>query len=103
MRAGMLRGMANIAIVGAGQAGLFLGFGLLEDGHDVTLFSDQSAEAILNGRLPSGMGLFEDAVKKEAALGLTFWEDEMTRGEGAILELINPDGEIGRASCRERV
>jgi hypothetical protein len=41
------------------------------------------------------MGLFEDAVKKEAALGLTFWEDVMTRGEGAILELINPDGSVG--------
>jgi 2-polyprenyl-6-methoxyphenol hydroxylase-like FAD-dependent oxidoreductase len=87
--------MANIAIVGAGQAGLFLGFGLLEDGHEVTLFSDQTSDAILNGRLPSGMGLFEDAVKKEAALGLTLWEDVMTRGEGAILELINPDGSVG--------
>ncbi|QRN97062.1 hypothetical protein JRI60_50300 [Archangium violaceum] len=87
--------MANIAIVGAGQAGLFLGFGLLEDGHDVTLFSEHTPEAILNGRIPSGMGLFEDAVKKEAALGLTFWEDVMTRGEGAILELINPDGGVG--------
>ncbi|HEX8703735.1 MAG TPA: styrene monooxygenase/indole monooxygenase family protein [Myxococcaceae bacterium] len=87
--------MAKIAIVGAGQAGLFLGFGLLEDGHEVTLFSHQSAEQILNGRLPSGMGVFEDAVKKEAALGLTFWEDEMTRGEGAILQLFNPDGSVG--------
>ncbi|HEX8823714.1 MAG TPA: styrene monooxygenase/indole monooxygenase family protein [Archangium sp.] len=87
--------MANIAIVGAGQAGLFLGFGLLEDGHEVTLFSDQTSEGILNGRLPSGMGLFEDAVKKEAALGLPNWEDGMTRGEGAILELINPDGGVG--------
>ncbi|ATB35297.1 putative dehydrogenase/oxygenase subunit (flavoprotein) [Cystobacter fuscus] len=91
----MLSRMANIAIVGAGQAGLFLGFGLLEDGHEVTLFSDQTPDEILHGRLPSGMGLFEDAVKKEAALGLTFWEDVMTRGEGAILELINPDGSVG--------
>jgi 2-polyprenyl-6-methoxyphenol hydroxylase-like FAD-dependent oxidoreductase len=91
----MIRGMANIAIVGAGQAGLFLGFGLLEDGHEVTLFSDQTPDAILNGRLPSGMGIFEDAVKKEAALGLTLWEDVMTRGAGAILELINPDGSVG--------
>jgi 2-polyprenyl-6-methoxyphenol hydroxylase-like FAD-dependent oxidoreductase len=86
--------MANIAIVGAGQAGLFLGFGLLADGHDVTLLSDQGPEDILKGRVPSGMGLFEAAVKKEAALGLTFWEDEMTRGEGAILEVFNPDGSV---------
>ncbi|HEX8439421.1 styrene monooxygenase/indole monooxygenase family protein [Archangium sp.] len=91
--------MANIAIVGAGQAGLFLGFGLLEDGHEVTLFSDQTSDAILKGRLPSGMGLFEDAVRKEAALGLTFWEDVMTRGEGAILEFINPDGSVGLHIC----
>ncbi|WNG13820.1 hypothetical protein [Cystobacter fuscus] len=41
--------MANIAITGAGQAGLFLGVGLLV----------------------------------------------MTRGEGAILELLNPDGSVG--------
>ncbi|HYH97007.1 styrene monooxygenase/indole monooxygenase family protein [Hyalangium sp.] len=86
--------MANIAIVGAGQAGLFLGFGLLEDGHEVTLFSDQTHDAILNGRVPSGMGLFEDAVKKEAALGLTFWEEVMTLGEGAVLQMINPDGSV---------
>ncbi len=91
----MIRCMANIAIVGAGQAGLFLGFGLLADGHDVTLFADQGPDAILNGRLPSGMGVFENAVKKEAALGLDLWEDVMTRGEGAILELINPDGGVG--------
>jgi hypothetical protein len=87
--------MAKIAIVGAGQAGLFLGFGLLEDGHEVTLFSQQSGEEILNGRIPSGMSIFEDAVQKEAALGLTFWEDVMTRGEGAVLQLINPDGSVG--------
>ena len=93
--AGRLSGMARIAIVGAGQAGLFLGFGLLEDGHEVTLFSEQSSDGLLNGRLPSGMGLFEDAVKKEAALGLPNWEDVMTRGEGAILEVLNPDGSIG--------
>jgi 2-polyprenyl-6-methoxyphenol hydroxylase-like FAD-dependent oxidoreductase len=87
--------MAKIAIVGAGQAGLFLGFGLLEDGHEVTLFSHQSSEEILNGRIPSGMSVLEEAVKKEAALGLLFWEDVMTRGEGAILQMINPDGSVG--------
>src|SRR5688572_12722238 len=87
--------MANIAIVGAGQSGLFLGFGLLADGHRVTLFSDQTSDQILNGRVPSGMGIFENAVKKEAELGLTFWEDEMTRGEGAIVDLVNPDGTLG--------
>jgi 2-polyprenyl-6-methoxyphenol hydroxylase-like FAD-dependent oxidoreductase len=87
--------MAKIAIVGAGQAGLFLGFGLLEDEHEVTLFSHQTSEEFLNGRLPSGMGIFEDAVKKEAALGLTFWEDVMTRGEGAVLQVLNPDRSVG--------
>jgi 2-polyprenyl-6-methoxyphenol hydroxylase-like FAD-dependent oxidoreductase len=87
--------MAKIAIVGAGQAGLFLGFGLLEDGHEVTLFSHQTSEELLNSRIPSGMGIFEDAVKKEAALGLTFWEDVMTRGEGAVLQVLNPSGSVG--------
>jgi 2-polyprenyl-6-methoxyphenol hydroxylase-like FAD-dependent oxidoreductase len=90
--------MAKIAIVGAGQAGLFLGFGLLEDEHEVTLFSHQTSEELLNGRLPSGMGIFEDAVKKEAALGLTFWEDVMTRGEGAVLQVLNPDGSVACTS-----
>lgn len=86
--------MAKIAIVGAGQTGLFLGFGLLEDGHEVTLLSDQTSDQILGGRLPSGMGLFEEAMSKEAELGLLLWEDELTPGLGVNLNILGPDGSI---------
>lgn len=86
--------MANVAIVGAGQSGLLLAFGLLRDGHRVTLVSDRTSEQILNGRIPSGMGIFENAIARETELGLCFWEDVMTCGEGAEIEIADSDGAL---------
>jgi NADPH-dependent glutamate synthase beta subunit-like oxidoreductase len=43
--------MRNIGIIGAGQAGLQLGFMLLAKGYSVTVYSDRSAEQIFNARL----------------------------------------------------
>ena len=41
--------MAKIAIVGAGQAGLHLGIGLLMSGHQVTMLSNRTGEQIAAG------------------------------------------------------
>ena len=45
--------MSKILIVGAGQAGLQLAFGLVQDGHDVTVVSNRTAEDVRNGRVMS--------------------------------------------------
>jgi 2-polyprenyl-6-methoxyphenol hydroxylase-like FAD-dependent oxidoreductase len=39
--------MRRITIIGAGQAGLHLGIGLVDAGYEVTLFSDRTPKAIL--------------------------------------------------------
>lgn len=68
--------MRKIAIIGAGQAGLHLGIGLVDAGYAVTLFSDRSPEAILHGRLMGTPILFGNALQLECDLGLNFWDEE---------------------------
>lgn len=86
--------MRNIAIIGGGQAGLHLGFGLLEKGYRVTIYSDRSPEQILHSRLPSTAYLFDSTLKMERALGLNFWEDLAPVGEGIHVDFRAPDGTI---------
>ena len=66
--------MRKIAIIGAGQAGLILGIGLVEAGYTVTLFSDRTPEAILRGRPLGFPMLFEQAQQIERDLKLNFWD-----------------------------
>ena len=47
--------MRNISIIGAGQAGLQLGIGLLNAGYHVSLYSRYSAKEILNGSILSSL------------------------------------------------
>ena len=67
--------MRSIAIIGAGQAGLYLGISLLEAGYRVTLFSDRTPEATLNSKIRATPLLFPDALKLEQDLGLDFWKN----------------------------
>lgn len=76
----------RIAIVGAGQAGLQLGIGLLEKGFDVTLLSDRSAEEIYHGRLSVTAALFSTALSYEAELGLDMWA-----GEAPLIDGVHVD------------
>jgi 2-polyprenyl-6-methoxyphenol hydroxylase-like FAD-dependent oxidoreductase len=78
--------MRKIAIVGAGQAGLQLGFGLLQRGVDVTVFSDRTAEETLNGRVLATAFLFDRGLSYERELGLNFWDDQVRWGEGVHLD-----------------
>ena len=57
--------MSSILIVGAGQAGLQLGFGLLAGGHDVTVVTNRTADDVGNGRLLSGQTMFGGALATE--------------------------------------
>lgn len=66
--------MRNIAIIGAGQAGLHLGIGLVEVGYNVTLLSDRTLEAIQSGKPMGTPILFPDTLQLERNLGLNFWD-----------------------------
>ena len=74
--------MSKILIVGAGQAGLQLALGLVQDGHDVTVVSNRTAEDIRGGKVMSSQCMFHDALQHERDLGLDFWEDECPDIEG---------------------
>jgi len=85
----------RIAIVGAGQSGLQLAHGLLAAGYEVTLFSDHSANEILEGRVRSSQCMFDSALEIERDLNLNHWEGQCPKVEGISFTV--PDG-IGGSS-----
>lgn len=66
--------MRNVGIVGAGQAGLQLGFMLLAKGYCVTVYSDRTPEQVFNARLVSTAAQFGRASMYERELGIDFWQ-----------------------------
>ncbi|MGQ4615873.1 styrene monooxygenase/indole monooxygenase family protein [Nocardia sp. R7R-8] len=86
--------MRTITIVGAGQAGLQLGIGLVDEGYDVTIISNRTAEEIENGRVMSSQVIFGNGRAREAALGLDFWNDAP---EMDTISVTVPDGQGGKA------
>lgn len=84
--------MRKILIIGAGQAGLHLGHGLVAAGYDVTLVSAESSTDIRHKRphvaqftMPAARGL-------EQALDLEFWGADAPEIFGATLHLYPPQG-----------
>jgi hypothetical protein len=76
----------RIAIVGSGQAGLLAAHGLVRAGHEVTLYSDRTAERWLHGSRPTGLaGRFEPALAFERELGLAHWDAAAPKIEGMHL------------------
>lgn len=84
--------MRKIAIIGGGQCGLLMAFGLLDRGFDVTLYCERSAEQVLAGRITGTAFLFNSTLQMERKLGLNFWEDEVPLGEGIAIDFRDPDG-----------
>ena len=82
--------MASFLIVGAGQAGLQLALGLLDDGHDVTVVTNRTAEDVRNGRLLSGQTMFGAPLATERKLGIDLWQQECPQLEGKAFALFNP-------------
>ncbi|MEV6424571.1 FAD-dependent oxidoreductase [Streptomyces sp. NPDC051662] len=66
--------MREIAIVGAGQAGLQLALGLLARGYDVTVVAARDAQQIRSGRVMSTQGMFGPALRLEREAGLNLWQ-----------------------------
>jgi hypothetical protein len=76
----------RIAIVGSGQAGLLAAHGLVQAGHEVTLYSDRSAAQWLHGSRPTGTAArFELALAYERELGLSHWEDVAPKVRGGYI------------------
>jgi 2-polyprenyl-6-methoxyphenol hydroxylase-like FAD-dependent oxidoreductase len=82
--------VASVLIVGAGQAGLQLGIGLLGDGHDVTVVSNRTSDDVRNGRLLSGQTMFGGALETERKLGIDLWQEECPQLEGKAFALFSP-------------
>ena len=84
--------MSTILIVGAGQAGLQLGLGLLKQGHTVTVVSNRKPDDIRDGRVMSSQCMFGASLQHERDLGLNFWERECPPIDGISLVVPAPDG-----------
>ncbi|UZE31092.1 styrene monooxygenase/indole monooxygenase family protein [Pseudomonas asplenii] len=82
--------MRRIAIVGAGQAGLQLGLGLLAEGYQVSITTNRTAEQIRAGKVMSSQCMFNTALQTERDLGLSFWEEQCPAVEGIGLTVPNP-------------
>ncbi|MCK6396441.1 styrene monooxygenase/indole monooxygenase family protein [Zoogloea sp.] len=68
--------MRKITIVGAGQAGLQLGIGLLDKGYSVTAISNRTGEEIAKGKVLSSQSMYDMALSHERELGLAFWDED---------------------------
>lgn len=86
--------MQKIAIIGAGQAGLYLAISLLEAGYKVTLFAERSPEAVLNSKPMAIPVLFEDALQLEAKVGLDLWAEKAPKFEKVYTYLSDPEGNL---------
>ncbi|MFC7050986.1 styrene monooxygenase/indole monooxygenase family protein [Emcibacter nanhaiensis] len=66
----------KVTIIGAGQAGLQLGIGLLHSEIEVEIVSNRTGEEIRTGRIMSSQSMYQEALDHERELGLNFWDDE---------------------------
>lgn len=60
--------MRTITIVGAGQAGLQLGIGLLKKGYSVKIISNRTGEEIAKGKVLSSQSMYDMALSHEREL-----------------------------------
>ena len=74
--------MRKILIVGAGQAGLQLGLGLVQNGYDVTVMSNRTPDEIRTGRVMSSQCMFHTALQHERDLGHQLLGGGMPAGRG---------------------
>jgi 2-polyprenyl-6-methoxyphenol hydroxylase-like FAD-dependent oxidoreductase len=94
----------RIAIVGSGQAGLIAAHGLVQAGHEVTLYSDRTAAQWLHGSRPTGAAARSElALAYERKLGLAHWEDVAPKARGGCITFCPERGNrlatmTGRAS-----
>lgn len=79
--------------MGAGQAGLQLGLGLLEHPEiEVTLYSDRTAEEVASGSLMATAILFQNKREIERELELDFWSDTGKEVHGIEIDVREESG-----------
>ncbi|MFT4246937.1 MAG: FAD-binding oxidoreductase [Pseudomonas sp.] len=83
--------MRRIAIVGGGQAGLPLAFGLLAKGYEVTVVTNRTPEDIRNGKVLSSQCIFDPALRIERELGIDQWEQLCPPVEGIGFAVPHPE------------
>lgn len=83
--------MRRITIIGAGQAGLQLGLGLLQQGYDVTIVSDRAPVDIRHGPATGAATLFGQAIALEESLGQNAWRDAVAT-ESVTVNIQTPAG-----------
>ena len=84
--------MRNVTIVGAGQSGLQLALGLLQNGYHVRLISNRTPEDFATGKVMSSQFMFGDALQAERDLGLNDWEKECPTTDALGVAIAGPDG-----------
>ena len=84
--------MRKIAIIGGGQSGLQLAFGLLQKGYEVTVVSNRTPDQVFQGRVTSSQFMFDDSLRNERNLGINLWEKECPITEGIAFAIPGPDG-----------
>lgn len=96
--------MSRVAIIGSGIAGLVAAHGLHRAGHEVTLFSDRTADQWLNESRPTGTAArFAPALDYERLLGLDHWHAEAPKIEGAHLAYCpTPRNRLATMTGRQR-
>lgn len=82
----------KIAIVGAGQAGLLLGSALLDQGYEVTLVTNRTAEEVWSGKVMSSQCIFDQSLQIERNWGMNQWEALCPTVDGIGLTIPTPDG-----------
>lgn len=86
--------MRRITIVGAGQAGLHLGIGLVQQGYEVTILSNRTPEQLRDGTVLSSQSMYDMALSLERELGIDFWEDNSPKYRAAAMSIANSAGEV---------
>lgn len=82
--------MRTITIVGAGQAGLQLGIGLVRAGYRVSCVSSRTPDELRRGRVMSSQCMFGSSLAHERALGLGFWDATCPPVEGLAFSVPHP-------------
>ena len=83
--------MRSITIIGAGQCGLQLGLGLVQNGYDVTIVTDRTAEEVAQGRIMSSQCMFDMALEYERNLSINFWDKDCPTVDGIGISVENTD------------
>lgn len=82
----------TIAIIGGGQAGLLLGVGLLDQGHQVSIYTNRDGASFWNGKVMSSQFIFDPKLQVERDWKMNQWEAACPNTDGISFAIPNPDG-----------